>query len=451
MPTQTVLMRCAQCLVLCVFALHAVVAAAQGTDLPRRAYLGMQLDQAPEGVKVAHAVQGGTAVKLGIQAGDVVQEINGTAIKSPNDLAAWVEQQISGTAITVRIVRGSEQKTLQGNLVERAREPSNAQYSVAYGQVASKRGMLRTISTAPTAAGKHPALLFIQGVTLSSIDFPLSDANAYAQIVRAFARGGFVTMRVDKPGVGDSQGGPGSEMDFNDELDGYRQALKALLARPNVDAQRVFIFGHSMGGYWGPVLAGEFKLKGVIVSGTVFRTWAEYELENARRQSKLAGKSEAEVHKDLLRHQAVASGILFERLSPQTLIARNPALKAAVEEAYPAEGAAGRSIDFWRQVHDLNLPEAWSKASGAVLSLYGQADFISDALDHQLLANYVNAQRPDTATYKAVPRSDHAFNNVANQAESFKTWGKPGPQFNPNLFPIMDAWIKPLAGKGLQY
>jgi C-terminal processing protease CtpA/Prc len=143
----------------CLLGASAGLAAAKNTDLPRRAYFGTQLDAAPEGAagaKVARVVQGGTAQALGIQPGDVVQDINGTTIKSPSDLSAWIGQQASGTAITVRLLRGSEQKVLQGSLVERARELSNASYSVAYGQVASARGALRTISTAPTAAGNIP-------------------------------------------------------------------------------------------------------------------------------------------------------------------------------------------------------------------------------------------------------------------------------------------------------
>ena len=95
---------------------------------------------------------------------------------------------------------------------------------------------------------------------------------------------GYVTMRVDKPGCGDSEGGPWPEIDFQAELDGYGQGLKALKAYSFVDPDKVFIFGHSMGGVMGPLLAAETKVKGVAVYGTVFRTWFEYQVENVRRQ-----------------------------------------------------------------------------------------------------------------------------------------------------------------------
>jgi alpha-beta hydrolase superfamily lysophospholipase len=446
-----------------IFSLAAFAGTAQSSDLPRRAMIGTQLADATldaenkpvagasPGVRVLTVAKGSSAETLGVQVGDVVQSVNGSPVKVPADLVRWITSRVGGDAITLELLRGGERKVITGKLVERPREPSNDEYAVSYGQVASKRGVLRTISSSPKASGKHPALLFVQGVTLGSVDFPLTDANAYAQIVRAFARGGYVTMRVDKPGVGDSQGGPGTAVDFNDELDGYRQALKAMIARPDVDAERVFVFGHSMGGLWGPVLAGEFKLKGTIVSGTVFRTWAEYDLENTRRQAKLGGATEAEIHTALLQRAAVMNGVLSERLAPEALIKRDPALKEAVDEAFPGGLYGGRAVDFWRQVQALNLPAAWSKAGGAVLSLYGEADFVTAALDHQMMADFINAQRKSSATYKLVPRSDHAFLNVADQTESFKTWGKQGPQFNPNVLPMISEWITPLSGKPLRF
>ena len=60
---------------------------------------------------------------------------------------------------------------------------------------------------------------------------------------------------VDKPGCGDSEGGPWTEIDFMTELDGYRQGLKALKASPFVDPEHVFLFGHSMGGVMAPLLS----------------------------------------------------------------------------------------------------------------------------------------------------------------------------------------------------
>jgi pimeloyl-ACP methyl ester carboxylesterase len=310
---------------------------------------------------------------------------------------------------------------------------------------------MRTLVTAPAAGTeRRPALLFIQGVTLSSVDFPLTADNGYARIVAAFARGGFVTMRVDKPGVGDSEGGPGIAVDFEQELDAYRQALKALFARPDVDPARVFVFGHSMGGLWGPLLAGEFKqLRGLAVAGTGFRTWIEYTLENARRQMLLGSDKPAEVHAELQKLAPVMTAFLHERLSPAQITERLPALKATVDDTFQGDSYAGRAFAFWHQVNGLNLAQAWNDVDARVLVLWGANDFLVNGLDHELLAAHLNARKPGLATLVKLADSDHAFLKTRSQADSFEHWGKPGKAFNPNVVVALDQWIRPLAGRGL--
>lgn len=222
--------------------------------------------------------------------------------------------------------RDTQTLELSGTLVERPREAASDKYRVEYAHVDAVRGRQRTLLSTPlpgVAGQRHPALLFVQGVTLSSIDQPLTDTNAYSRIVAAFANSGFVTMRVEKPGVGDSEGSPATTVDFEQELDGYRQALKALRARPDVDPSRIFIFGHSMGGLWAPLLASEAPIRGIAVAGTGFRTWIEYALENTRRQSLLGGATAAAVHDEITRLAPLLTGFFAQRLTPAQLRERH--------------------------------------------------------------------------------------------------------------------------------
>lgn len=436
--------------------LTASAATAKDTEpLPRRAQLGAQLSPsstAPAGLQVQSVLPGQSAAKLGLQMGDVITHADGQPVTSMPQLLNWLSNKIGGAPASLTVQREGRTLQLAGAMVERPREAPQARYRVDYGQVAASRGRMRTLVSTPLPARpgtRHPALLFIQGVTLGSIDFPLSDTDGYAQIVGSFARNGFVTMRVDKPGVGDSEGGPGTEVDFEQELDAYRAALKALVARPDVDPERIFIFGHSMGGLWGPVLAGEFKIRGIAVAGTLFRTWMEYSLENTRRQSLLGGDSPTAVHDEITQISPVLAAFFMEKLNPDRLRQRFPAAKEVIDQMFQDGVYAGRAHAFWQQVSALNLPAAWSKASGNVLALWGSSDFIINGLDHDLLAEYVNGLRPGSAKVVRLESSDHAFLNTASPADSLAHWGKPGKSFNPNVLAALDAWIKPLAGVGL--
>jgi pimeloyl-ACP methyl ester carboxylesterase len=439
--------------------------AAHAADLPRRSQLGAQLEPAAAtaasaaGLRVQTVLPGLSAQALGMRVGDVITAVDGQAVASTPQLLAWLTTKPAGSQARLTVRRDDKTLELSGSLVERPREAASAHYVVEYGHVAAVRGRQRTLLSTPlpaVAGQRHPALLFVQGVTLSSIDQPLTDANAYSRIVAAFANNGFVTLRVEKPGVGDSEGGPATTVDFEQELDGYRQALKALRARPEVDPSRIFIFGHSMGGLWAPLLASEVPVRGIAVAGTGFRTWIEYALENTRRQSLLSGATAAAVHDDLTRLAPLLTGFLAEWLTPAQLRERHPGAKDLLDDLFEAGGTlhAGRALPFWHQVNALNLPAAWAKAHAngtqQVLALWGEHDFLVNGLDHRLLAEHLNGLRADSAQALMLENTDHAFLQTRSQADSFKHWGQPGKAFNPSVIHALDTWIRPLAGRGLR-
>src|SRR5262249_49449940 len=145
-------------------------------------------------------------------------------------------------------------------------------YDVVYGAVASRGARLRTIVSGPKAPGRHPAVMLIQGYGCFSIDNPVGEPGGFTRIARDLARHGYVTMRLDRPGCGDSEGGPCKDVDFDTELDGFREALRALKRLDFVDAENVFIFGHSMGGIVGLIIAAELPVRGLAVYGTPSET-----------------------------------------------------------------------------------------------------------------------------------------------------------------------------------
>ena len=90
-----------------------------------------------------------------------------------------------------------------------------------------------------------------------------------------------------------------------------------LKARGDVDADRVFIFGHSMGGVMAPLLAADVPVRGIIVYGTIARTWTEYWLENLRRQMELADADPSAIDRDLRAEAALATYLYAEKNVPQ--------------------------------------------------------------------------------------------------------------------------------------
>jgi pimeloyl-ACP methyl ester carboxylesterase len=430
--------------------------AESGPELKRGAFFGARVnavsDEARErlklaegtGIELGEIIPGSTAEATGFKAGDVLLAVDGTKIAGPGEFVRLIGGRKAGAVLTIEFRRGEAARAEKVTLKGRPLETSDA-YEVAYGSVASRAGHLRTILTRPKGGEqeKHPALFLIQGIGTFSIDNPIGGLASYRAIATDFTRRGFVTLRVDKPGCGDSEGGPARDVDFDTELDGYRQALRMLKARNDVDAGRVFIFGHSMGGVMAPLLASEVPVRGVIVYGTIARTWTEYMLENTRRQMALADADPSAIDRQLRDDAALLTYLYAEKMSPKEIIARYPRLGASVEQTITDDQYfVDRSLTFFRQLADKNLGAAWESFDGHALAIWGKADFVSNEDDHALIARIVNRDHPGRGTFLALEGIDHGFNRAASPRESFERGraGRPG-EFNPAILEACRVWV----------
>jgi len=421
-------------------------AAAAASPLPRRAGpMGIRIDpQAADRVLVSEVVPAGTAAAAGVVAGDTVVGIAGRVVTTSDTLRAALRDVYAGQTIRIDVLRQGAPVALPVTLADRREAVEGS--TVSYRSVVAPNGYrLRSIVSVPerparARGGRHPALLYVQGITCDSIDRPDRPDAADTRIVHALARQGFVTLRVDKPGLGDSEGPPCHEIGFAEELDGYRVALDALAAMPEVDPHRIYVFGYSMGGLMAPYLARDGRVRGSIVYGTLARTWFEYQLENARRQSALAGKSAAEVSEDVLGQAKESSMILVDKKTLGDVWRRWPALRQEPQGLMLDENhIATRSMKFFHELQDLNLARAWQESSGAVLAIYGEYDWVTALQDHQMIADIVNARTPGAGSVLTLPQVDHGFTRHASLQDSFRAMGQ--GTWEAGLPDRMLAWI----------
>lgn len=102
----------------------------------------------------------------------------------------------------------------------------------------------------PDGPGPHPGIVLLHG----SAPVPRS-SPIYQAIARFFADHGLATLVFDKRGVGDSAGEYVETPPFDQTAGDGLAALRALAARPDVDAGRVGVWGVSQGGWIGPLMA----------------------------------------------------------------------------------------------------------------------------------------------------------------------------------------------------
>jgi uncharacterized protein len=442
-----------------MFALAATIpAGARGDDLKRSAFFGARLappsaeDRARAkvdrgGAVIQQVFPGSTAEAAGLRDGDVVTGVAGRPVADPAAFVTAMAGRKAGDGVRIAWSRGGEGAEKEVTLRGRPRESSDA-YEVNYGSIPTRVGRLRTILTRPRGDGKHPALFFIQGIGGYSIETAVGGPMGYKEILDAFTRRGYVTFRVEKPGQGDSEGDPTLAVDFDTEMDGYRQGYRALRALDFVDASNILIFGHSMGGVWGPLLGAEGGVKGIAVYGTVARTWFEYILENTRRQEDLAGADPAKIDLHLRQEVAIQSLLLVEKMTADEVVAKHPELRERLFEVW-ADGRsiAGRNLDFFRQLASKDLAEAWGRFDGHALAIWGEADYVSSQSDHELIARLVSRSHPGHGRFLRLAGSDHGFARAHSPAESFVLARKGGAEFNPAIVGALLGWAEEITGR----
>lgn len=428
--------------------------------LPRRGALGLSFKplgkkdaekhglKSGEGLVANEPVAGLTAAALGFQAGDVVLKMNGAPVSAAT-IGDAIRATPAGTKLAFDVVRKGEALRLEGALAEKPRDPGTDTYSVEYTHVTHAGQRMRTIVTKPKTPGKHPGFLFIQGFSPISYDYVLSKATGDVAtidgpLLHAFADSGFVTLRVEKPGVGDSEGGPFAELDFQSEIGIYREALKQLKALPEVDPNDVFLFGHSMGSAFGPMIAVDDPVRGIAVYGAAARTWFEYLLDTLRYQGLVAGDSFENADEKARQGARMMALVMLEKQSPAEVKESHPELAPYVDAYFPGGLFNGKTLDFWRQLNDVNFASYWSRIECPVLAVKGASDFVVYEADHKLIADIVNQKHPGNGTFAIAPNSDHLFHAFATEQESVRNFQH--GTFSNSFTTMLKDWIAKVRG-----
>src|SRR4029077_16179796 len=144
--------------------------------------------------------------------------IDGVTTRTLADVIAAVGRHVRGRNIAIDLIRDGSPQHREGALKPLMQEKL-AGAEMEYGSVVASGARLRTIVSIPAnLAGRAPAVLLIPGGGCGSIDTPLSPDIAQPGLMRVIGASGFVTMRVDKSGVGDSEGPPCDSIGYEQEL-----------------------------------------------------------------------------------------------------------------------------------------------------------------------------------------------------------------------------------------
>lgn len=421
------------------------VAAAEPV-LPRGVQLGMLIGVDPSGrVIVEDVAPDSAATDAGVRKGDALLAIDGQVVSRPTDVVRVGRTLIPGRRVSLQIERSGTRRTMRGTLRARPLE-SYPDATVRPGVVVFENGLLRTLLVEPRRpASGSPVLFLIQGYPCASVEAP-DPAQPYYQLIAALAARGIAVFRVEKPGQGDSRGGPPCEgMEFQSETAAFRAGYAALSRI--TEGRRIFLFGHSMGGVIAPILAAERSPAGVIVFGTVLRPWDIYLRDSLRLQPFYAANADpADTERIAAAAAPLIQAIYVEGKDP-TSVANTANDKSLLTAQLAWDGhnqLSGRDWRYWHQISRTRLAATWKDVKTPVLSLFGEADIAAlDDRDHRAIADIVNHYRPGTGTFATMTRTGHAMTTDGTMPDVRARQGQPPaePMLSVQLVETIATWI----------
>ena len=386
-------------------------------ELPRRAFLGVSFNAGENGnPQIASVARDAAAYKAGLREDDLILQVDEHVMGQPGALTTALTGKRGGDVLKVRLQRGEEEVELDVTLEGAPLEPAEGFDSIYDGvELDGGDTKLRSITLRPEGQTQAaPAVLFVQGLACSSVEQPIgAEPNTVLRLIQGLANAGFVVMRVEKMGIGDSSGEEHCrDIGFHREVEGFAAAARKLKTYDFVDASQIYVFGHSMGGIQGPMVVNQEDLAGIMVFGTGIKAWGEYLVDNTRRQSRLNPEADRVEIEATARQMARFYHYLFrEGLEVKEIAAAHPDLAAIGSAAFP-DGTHGytRHVNFFRELDAVNMAGVWAEVEVPVLALFGEYDFATSREAHEYIVEIVNQKHPDQARFVQIPQMFHAFN-----------------------------------------
>lgn len=365
----------------------------------------------PAGVTISGTVPGSMAADAGIEPNDRLTNIGGAPVRSLPQLAAALRSAGAQVAVELRFERDgvalTRRVTVQTHPIE-----DIAGQRVCYAHIDVDGARLRSIATYPEAGAPIGAVLVLQGIACESVDFGAQPQEPLAQLIRGWASAGFITMRVDKRGVGDSEGACCADVDFETELSDHRAALEQLLSDPLAQRLPLLLFGHSVGGMVAPLLAASQPVAGIIVYGTSPVKWLDCIVATTRRQLAMRGATPEHIEREV----------------------------QALSESIATEGINGRTAAYHRQLQQVDLAAAWKAADSPVLVLRGEHDWVVTAKEQQQVADIAGQGHRGSTAVVDVPGLDHLLGWHASRQDSMTDYG--AGRFDPAIVTRTLEWMR---------
>lgn len=243
-----------------------------------------------------------------------------------------------------------------------------------------------TITRPKAAAAKMPAVVLLSGSGVGDRDGMAAGVPTLGQMAGALADAGFLAIRYDKRGFGQT-GGRAESATISDLADDVRAVVRWLAGRRDVDSRRIAVVGHSEG-TWVAMLAAsrEKRIRALVMIAAPATTGAELVLEQQRHMLEQMKVPDAERQAKIALQKKIQSAVLtgkgWDEVPPelrkqadtpwfQSLLAFNPAkvLEDVEQPLLIVHGELDRQVPVAHaeRLADLARKESESKAIEVII------------------------------------------------------------------------------------
>ncbi len=259
--------------------------------------------------------------------------------------------------------------------------------------------------------GPVPAVVMVHGSGSSNMDEKVMKLTPFRDLAEGLARHGIASIRYDKRSFVHAKKMLKQIITVKEEtIDDAVLAINILKSDPRIDAERIFILGHSMGA----TLAPRIDSEGGNVRGLILMAGSPYRLEDIMvRQF-----GQAKGSKSYMKLAAIIEDKVFTKKF-------DGLYEMSDEEAKSKKFAGGTTLYYFKEMGQKTAADYLLQSEKPVLIMQGGRDFqvLADE-DYQKFKELL-AERSNTF-YKLYPQLNHVFvdaiyDDIGKAAKEYST------------------------------